>query len=121
MKNYADVLKLLDEGFTRDEILAMDDQEEGIGADEQNKGEAHATEQNKGEAHATEQSEKGAQDVLSKAVSSVLGEIKTVVEDFKKEITAMNIMNSQQKGGTSAPTGEEVLANIINPFNKKDK
>ena len=111
MKNYADVLKLLDEGFTRDEILAMDDQEEGIGADEQNKGEAHAT----------EQSEKGAQDVLSKAVSSVLGEIKTVVEDFKKEITAMNIMNSQQKGGTSAPTGEEVLANIINPFNKKDK
>lgn len=111
MRNYAEVLRLLDEGFTRDEILAMDEQEEGKGADEQNEGEAHSS----------GQGEKGTQDVLSEAVSSVLGEIKTVVEDFKKEITAMNIMNSQQKGGTSAPTGEEVLANIINPFNKKDK
>lgn len=111
MRNYVEVLRLLDEGFTRDEILAMDDQAEGEGTDEQSEEQAHAS----------GQSEKGAQDVLSEAVSSVLGEIKTVVEDFKKEITAMNIMNSQQKGGTSAPSGEEVLANIINPFNKKDK
>ena len=40
--------------------------------------------------------------------------IRNVIAEMKKELTAMNIMNSRQDSD-EVKTGEDVLANIINP------
>lgn len=106
MRSYADVIKLLDAGYSREEILEMD---EGV--------ENQETPENSETSDSDDKT-----NPVNDAVTIALNEVKSVIEDFKKEVTAMNIMNSSQQGPGKQITGEEILANIINPqFTKEEK
>ena len=103
MKTYAEIIKLLDAGYSREEIAEMEDIIDDPG----------------------DESEQGTNDnanpsAINDAVTLALNEVRTAIEDFKKEVTAMNIINSQQKP-IKETSGEEILASIINPVfdNKK--
>ncbi len=48
-----------------------------------------------------------------------MDEVKSMFSEMKKELTAMNIMYSHQDG-EDVKTGEDVLANIINPTMRKN-
>ena len=92
---YEEIIKLLDAGYSRDEILAMKD--------------APAQ---KEPAPAPEEQQPDMADVLK--------EMRDTFADMRKEFIAMNIMNSNQPPD-SEKTSEEIIANIINPEVKKKK
>ena len=95
---FEEVMKLLDAGYTKDEILAMEE----AGADQKDKtGSDHASDDGTG---------------LS-AINDALGQVKETFESFKKEIIAMNIMNSRQDN--KEQSADDILAKIINPFDNK--
>lgn len=104
---YKEIIKLLDAGYSREEIMQMQQDPE---AGEQAAGEPEA-----GEPAEPEASVDGAEE-LTDAIS----EMKKMFSDFTKEITAMNIMNSQQPAD-SANTVDDVIANIISPTFNKNK
>ena len=87
---YTEIIKLLDAGYTREEILNMDEPEETKPEETENT-----------------------------PSSEILGELKELFTDMRKEFTAMNIMNSRRD--SEAKTGEDIIANIINPFDRKEK
>ena len=108
---YTEIMKLLDAGFNRDEILAMQNDENTEQNNDSNSGEN--TEQNN-DNDSGENSES-----LNSAITEALAEVKSTFDEFKKEFTAMNIMNSRiDNPNTSA---DDILANIINPFETNDK
>lgn len=94
---YEEIIKLLDAGYTREEIMEMKN------------------------APADKEPEPAPDQDDPKDVSDITGEIMAEVKDMfaemKKELTAMNIMNSRQEGD-ELKTGEDILANIINPTRK---
>lgn len=92
---YDEIIKLLDAGYSREEILAMK--------------EAPAQEDPKQENVDPEP-----------AMTDVLKEMRDTFADMRKEFMAMNIMNSQLPAD-SEKTSEEIIANIINPEVKKKK
>ena len=96
---YTEIIKLLDAGYSRDEILAMDEPEE-------TKQEETKQEETKQEENNTPSAE-------------FMGELKELFSDMKKEFTAMNIMNSRRDN--EVKTNEDIIANIINPFERKEK
>ena len=103
---FEEVMKLLDAGYTKDEILAMEeagaDQKDNTGSDQKDKtGSDHASDDGTG---------------LS-AINDALGQVKETFESFKKEIIAMNIMNSRQDN--KEQSADDILAKIINPFDNK--
>ena len=89
---YEEIIKLLDAGYSREEILSMK--------------EAPAPEDPKPD-------EDPAPDM-----ADVLKEMRDTFADMRKEFMAMNIMNSQLPAD-SDKTSEEIIANIINPMDKK--
>lgn len=99
---FDEVMKLLDAGYTKEEILAM-------------KEEAGADPETKPEEEPKEPATKDAVDVS--AISDALGQVKETFESFKKEMIAMNIMNSRIENPEQ--TADDILANIINPFENK--
>ena len=88
---YDEIIKLLDAGYTRDEILAMKD--------------APAQDEPKPEEQQPD-------------MADVLKEMRDTFADMRKEFIAMNIMNSNQPPD-SEKTSEDIIANIINPEIKK--
>ena len=94
---YDEIIKLLDAGYSRDEILAMNDT-------------------------ATDPAPDTASDPADDQpdMADVLKEMRDTFADMRKEFIAMNIMNSQQPAD-SEKTSEEIIANIINPEVKKKK
>ena len=88
---YEEIIKLLDAGYSRDEILAM--KEASV---EEPKPEETAPEVN---------------------MSDVMNEMKEMFNDMRKEFTAFNIMNSNMPGD-SERTSEDIIATIINPEQK---
>ena len=84
---YEEIIKLLDAGYSRDEILAM--KEEPAPADPE-------------PAPAPD------------PAADVMKEMKEMFAEMKKELTAMNILNSRQESD-EVRTGEDILASIINP------
>ena len=52
------------------------------------------------------------------AITDALGEVKATFEDFKKEMIAMNIMNSRIDADPEQSV-DDILAEIINPFDNK--
>lgn len=96
---FDEIMKLLDAGYTKDEILAMKE-EDG---------------QDPKEPERTEPSVKDEVDVSS--ITDALGEVKATFEDFKKEMIAMNIMNSRIEN--LEQSADEIMASIINPFENK--
>lgn len=101
---YTEIMKLLDAGFNRDEILAMqnDDSTEEI------------TDTSGDTEHETD-----VQDTVNDAITTALEEVKNTFDEFKKEFTAMNIMNSRIDNPDK--NADDILANIINPFETIDK
>ena len=90
---YTEIIKLLDAGYTRDEILQMQDDPKP----EDTKPEDTKPEDPK---------------------ADLMGEIKDMFAEMKKEFTAMNIMNSRRE---DQQADEDIIANIINPFKKEGK
>lgn len=93
---YEEIIKLLDAGYSREEILNMKEQP--------------PKEQTPEEQPPEEQPDPSA---------DALREMKEMFAEMKKEITAMNIMNAVRPGDEEK-TSEDIIANIINPT-KKDK
>lgn len=96
--NYTDIIKLLDAGYTREQILEMKEEPEKV--------EDPAPEEKK---------EPETHDIME----SVMTEVKDMFAEMKKELTAMNILNSRQEG-EEFKSSEDILASIINPTKKKE-
>lgn len=97
--NYTDIIKLLDAGYTREQILEM---KEDPAPDPEPE-------------PAEEKPEPDTHDIME----SVMTEVKDMFAEMKKELTAMNILNSRQEGEGSK-SSEDILASIINPTKKKE-
>ena len=94
---YDEIIKLLDAGYSREEIMAMKDDE------------TKAPEETTApETVETETSETGMSDLVK--------EMRDAFSEMRKEFTAMNIMASRQP---EEKTPEDIIANIINPSRKK--
>lgn len=98
--NYGEIIKLLDAGYTREEILAMD---APAPADPE-------------PAPADPKPEPA--DNTPDQLTTAIQEMKSAFAEMRKEITAMNIMSSRQP---DPKTPEDIIANIINPNMKGDK
>ncbi len=100
---YEDIIKLLDAGYSREEIIQM--KEEPAADPEPTSADPEPT---------------PADPEPTPAENAILNEFKGLFADLKKELTAMNIMNSRMD--EDAKTGEDVIASIINPpkYNKKE-
>lgn len=93
---YEEIIKLLDAGYSRDEILAM-------------KEEPAPTDPDPAPADPDP-----APDDPADITAGIMEEVKGMFAEMKKELTAMNIMNSRQNSD-DVKTGEDILASIINP------
>ena len=92
---YDEIIKLLDAGYTRDEILNMQNDP------------------------APDPEPEPAPDPEPAPVSmdAIMSEVKDMFAEMKKELTAMNILNSRQSADENK-TSEDILATIINPTMK---
>ena len=97
---YEEIIKLLDAGYSRDEILSMGETPE---------------EKKPEDAPAEPKPEEQAPDLMA----GVMEEVKGMFAEMKKELTAMNIMNSRQPADADK-TSEDIIANIINPTKQKN-
>ena len=93
---YEEIIKLLDAGYSREEILAM--KEEPAPAPEPSQDDPEP-------APAPEPAD---------ITAGIMEEVKGMFAEMKKELTAMNILNSRQESD-EVNTGEDILASIINP------
>lgn len=89
---YDEIIKLLDAGYTRDEILNMQD----------------------APAEPPEPTDEDAPEDVPVSMDAIMAEVKDMFAEMKKELTAMNILNSRQSAEENK-TSEDILANIINP------
>ena len=94
--NYSEIIKLLDAGYSREEILQMDAKEPEPAPE-------------------PEPEPEPAPEPVS--TDSIMAEVKAMFAEMRKELTAMNIMNSRLQDDHTEP--EDILANIINPTTKK--
>lgn len=99
---YDEIIKLLDAGYTRDEIMAMKDDET------KTPGPAEKTGDPSVETKAPEET----------GMSDLVKEMRDAFAEMKKEFTAFNIMASRQP---EEKTPEDIIANIINPTRKETK
>ena len=91
---YEEIIKLLDAGYSRDEILAMKEEPEP--------------------APDPKEPEPAPEPEPADITAGIMKEVKGMFAEMKKELTAMNIMNSRQESD-EVRTGEDILASIINP------
>lgn len=94
---YTEIIKLLDAGYSREEILAMKDEPKP----EEPKPEEPKPEEPKPEEN---------------GMSDLVKEMRDAFSEMRKEFTAFNIMSSRQP---EEKTPEDIIANIINPTRKK--
>lgn len=92
--NYNEIIKLLDAGYTREEILQMDAKEPEPAPEPEPEPEP-----------------------APDPTADIMTEVKEMFAEMRKELTAMNIMNSRLQDDHTEP--EDILANIINPTTKK--
>ena len=85
---YEEIIKLLDAGYSREEILNMKNEPEQADPEQ------------------------------DPDMADVLKEMRDTFADMRKEFMAMNILNSRQPADNEK-TSEEIIANIINPTDKK--
>ena len=93
--NYNEIIKLLDAGYSREEILQMDAKEPEP---------------------APEPEPEPAPEPEQVSMDAIMTEVKDMFAEMRKELTAMNIMNSRLQDDHAEP--EDILANIINPTKK---
>ena len=89
---YEEIIKLLDAGYTREEIMNMKDEPVEPATPEEPE-----------------------QPVID--MSDTLKEMRDMFAEMRKEITALNIMTARQPAD-EVRTSEEIIANIINPTQK---
>ena len=89
---YTEIIKLLDAGYSREEILAMKDEPK--------------PKEPKPEEPKPEET----------GMSDLVKEMRDAFSEMRKEFTAFNIMSSRQP---EEKTPEDIIANIINPTRKK--
>ena len=89
--NYNEIIKLLDAGYSREEILQMDEKEP----------------------EPAQEPEPTTEPEPAPSMDSIMTEVKDMFAEMRKELTAMNIMNSRLQDDHNEP--EDILANIINP------
>ena len=90
--NYNEIIKLLDAGYSREEILKMDSKEPEP---------------------APEPEPEPTPEPAPDPTAAIMTEVKDMFAEMRKELTAMNIMNSRLQDDRNEP--EDILANIINP------
>ena len=93
--NYNEIIKLLDAGYTREEILQMKNEPEPV----------------------PEPEPEPAPEPEPVSMDAIMTEVKEMFAEMRKELTAMNILNSRQQDDRTEP--EDILANIINPTKSK--
>ena len=92
--NYSEIIKLLDAGYTREEILQMKTEEPEPAPKPEPTPEPEPV-----------------------TTDAIMTEVKEMFAEMRKELTAMNILNSRQQDDRNEP--EDILANIINPTKSK--
>ncbi len=97
--NYSEIIKLLDAGYTREDILQMQ------------------TEPEPAPEPAPEPEPEPAPEPEPNITESIMKEVKDMFAEMRKELTAMNILNSRQQDDHTEP--EDILASIINPTKNK--
>ena len=97
--NYNEIIKLLDAGYSREEILQMDAKEPEPAPE-------------------PEPEPAPEPEPEPDPMATIMTEVKDMFAEMRKELTAMNIMNSRQQDDHNEP--EDILANIINPTMKKN-
>lgn len=90
---YDEIMKMLNAGFTREEILNMTEEPE------------------------QPQPEEVEQVQPVNDMTDALKEMRDMFAEMKKELTAFNIMNARQPADEER-TSEDIIANIINPTQK---
>ena len=93
---YTEIIKLLDAGYTREEIIAMKDEPSPEPTPEPTPEQTPEPEPN--------------------GMSDLVKEMRDAFSEMRKEFTALNIMSSRQP---EEKTPEDIIANIINPTRKK--
>ena len=93
---YTEIIKLLDAGYTRDEILAMNNEPTPEPTPEPAPEPTPEPEEN--------------------GMLELVKEMRDAFSEMRKEFTALNIMSSRQP---EEKTPEDIIANIINPTRKK--
>ena len=96
---YKEIIKLLDAGYSRDEILAMKEEPAPTPDPEPTPAPADP---------------EPTPAPAPEPAADVMKEMKEMFAEMKKELTAMNILNSRQEPD-DVKTGEDILASIINP------
>lgn len=99
---YTEIIKLLDAGYSREEILAMKDEPT-----------PEETDKNSGNNQDPDEKLNNNSDL---GMSDLVKEMRDAFSEMRKEFTAFNIMSSRQPE-EKAP--EDIMANIINPTRKK--
>lgn len=92
---YDEIIKLLEAGYTREDILKMEDPAPA-------------------EDPAQAADPAPAEDPDPVSMDAVMKEVKDMFAEMKKELTAMNIMASRQPA-EQEKSSEDILATIINP------
>ena len=99
--DYNEIIKLLDAGYTREEIMAMKTEPE------EKKPEEKKPEEKKPDETKPDN---------DNDMSTLVKEMRDMFSEMRKEFTAFNIMSSRQP---EEKTPEDIIANIINPTRKK--
>lgn len=95
---YEEIIKLLDAGYSREEILKMDEPAPDDKKDPDPKDKKDPAQDDKKDP--------------APDMSGMMEEMKTMFSDLTKELIASNIMRSRQEGDDP---DEDIIAKIINP------
>ena len=98
---YEEIIKLLDAGYSRDEILAMNEEPEETNNNSNSNPDPGEDVNNNSD---------------STGMTELVKEMRDAFAEMKKEFTAFNIMSSRQP---EEKTPEDIIANIINPTRTK--
>ena len=99
---YTEIIKLLDAGYSREEILAMKDEPK--------------TEETNNNSENNQDPDEKMNNNSDLGMSDLVKEMRDAFSEMRKEFTAFNIMSSRQP---EEKTPEDIIANIINPTRKK--
>ena len=97
---YDEIIKLLDAGYSREEILAMNEEPE----------------ETNNNSNSNPDPDEKVNNNSDSGMPELVKEMRDAFAEMKKEFTAFNIMSSRQP---EEKTPEDIIANIINPTRTK--
>ncbi len=99
---YEEIIKLLDAGYSREEIMAMNEEPEKMNNNSDSNSDPGENVNNNSDS----------------GMSELVKEMRDAFAEMKKEFTAFNIMSSRQPEEKSV---DDIMATIINPTRKDKK